>query len=700
MFASDSASSGAAAAPVARWWRPPGARSCVLASIALTALLAAPVLLAPRTRLVGNEIVGRYHDPYTVALGFERFAPLSLFTQPATDWLGALAARAVGGVAAYNLVVLASFPLAAWFAYLLAFRVAGSRAGAGLAALAYAFAPFHLAHAAYHPHVAQTHWLPLYFLALFLALERASLARLALLLAALALAGLSNFYGGLHALVVTPFALAGGALALRRERGRALLPDLARVAGALALALGAAWGYVRLVAPAVLERPEALAFPGRHLARYTARPWSYVVPPVEHPLLGERARRFWEETTLPGDLLEQQLTVGVGLLALAAIGTAGGFRTHGRDETRHVPALLAVAACALACSLPPVWRLFGVEIAGPSALLYRLAPMFRAHARFGIVVFLAFAALAAIGLGRLLRRGPGRTRSAGWALVALAAFELTPFPPVRWRDVLPTRAHRWLRERAGPETKVLDCVPARERAERAVPRLFGGGLVQLPSNGDCGEPALPSKLAAQGFTHLLVRRASLDGDRLERRGLPAGLRPVFADARARLFAVEAAPAEVYLELGTGFFRRQDHGDRNYRWMGQRGTLRLVNAANAPRRATLRLVLHAMPHERRLLAALGGEAAREVGRVGLEPAPVEIGPLDLPPGESLLRLRSAEPATVADRILRNGDPRALTVALWEWHIGVSSPGPGGTGRLTLWDSPSGSKGTGGLSPRDR
>ena len=87
----------------------------------------------------------------------------------------------VGPVAAYNVLVLATFPLAAAAAYLLARYVLGSHLGAMVAGLAYAFLPFHVAQAAGHPHVAQTQWLPLYLLALWRCLDRPDLRRAVLL---------------------------------------------------------------------------------------------------------------------------------------------------------------------------------------------------------------------------------------------------------------------------------------------------------------------------------------------------------------------------------------------------------------------------------------------------------------------------------------------------------------------------------------
>ena len=123
-------------------------------------------------------------------------------------------------MAAYNWLILLSFPLAAVAAYLLARHLALSRSAATIAALAYAFSPFHLAHAAYHPHIAQTQWLPLYLLALWRCLDAATPAAVAFLGLATLAVTLSNFYGGLIAAVITPAAVAAYWLVMRPAHRR------------------------------------------------------------------------------------------------------------------------------------------------------------------------------------------------------------------------------------------------------------------------------------------------------------------------------------------------------------------------------------------------------------------------------------------------------------------------------------------------
>src|ERR1700737_2838841 len=177
-------------------------------ALILTLAIAAPVLRAPSERIFGMETVGRHHDPFTVMEQFGRPIALGIYLQPLTDVPGALLARASGPVAAYNWLVLLTFPLSAAAAYLLARHLTLSPASAAIAAIAFAFSPFHLSPAAYHVHISQTEWVPLYFLALWHSLDDSTPAALGLLAVSIVGVTLSNFYGGLIAASITPVAIA------------------------------------------------------------------------------------------------------------------------------------------------------------------------------------------------------------------------------------------------------------------------------------------------------------------------------------------------------------------------------------------------------------------------------------------------------------------------------------------------------------
>src|SRR5204863_2649477 len=127
---------------------------------------------------------------------FTRPIRWTAFLQPITDLPGAWLAAAIGAVASYNALVLLSFPLTAAATYLLARHCALTPMAATGAALAVAFSPFHLAQAAYHPHVAQLQWLPLYLLVLWRCLDCPTWAAAGALVSAITAVTLANFYGG------------------------------------------------------------------------------------------------------------------------------------------------------------------------------------------------------------------------------------------------------------------------------------------------------------------------------------------------------------------------------------------------------------------------------------------------------------------------------------------------------------------------
>lgn len=645
----------------AAWWNPPGAWACAIAALLTTLFIAAPVLLHPTQRLFGTEIIGRYHDPFTVIAFFEHPTPPTLYTQPATDYLGALVARWTGGVAAYNVVILLSFPLAALFAYLFTFRLTSSRAAAWLTGFCFAFSPFHLAHAAYHPQVAQIQWIPFYFLALWLMIERPGWRRALLFGVALALVSLSNFYAGLIVAVLTPFALIGYWWLAPGGRRPDALRRLAIVGGSLAVLALAGWSYIRLIAPQVLANAGAFAFPSADVQRYTARWWAYLVPPVTHPLFGPRVLALWKENGVWGALVEQQLTLGWGILILA--GIALGMWARGRRDggLRMVPWVGFFTLVAFLCSLPPWWRFGPLTLPGPSALFYRLAPMFRAHARFGVVVGLGASMLAGLGLAALLRSQSRRPRVVAATCLVLAVVELTPVPPWHWRDILPTPAHRWLVDH-GAAGETLDCVPAADPAERSSREIFGPQLIQLAPGEDCGSTRLASKLAARGIRHLIVRRASRVGAWFDSRPAPAGLRLVGDFGSALLFDVVAAPAELEVDPERGFYQREYYGPRSYRWMGSEASLRVINRSGSMTRGRLRLELNAFPHPRRVLIAMNGTSSGFTVEAGLEPESHMVGPFELPAGVSTLTISTPDKATIADDVLHNGDNRALALAV--------------------------------------
>ena len=638
----------------------------------VTLIIAAPVLLAPSERVFGMEIVGRHHDPFTVMGQFDRPISVGVYSQPVTDLTGAGLSRVVGPVAAYNSLVLLSFPLAAAAAYLLARHLALSPAGATVAAMAFAFSPFHVAHAAYHPHIAQVQWIPLYLLALWRCLDRPSPAAVGVLGAATLAVTLSNFYGGLIAAVITPVALAAYWLVCGRTGTRSVR-RLALTAVTLLLLAGAGIAYAWYAASAVVVNRTAFAFPRAALVDHSARWWSYLVPPVAHPWLGETAHRLWTDVGVHEGLLEQQVSLGWAFIALAFIAV---FRWLVWDRKTpsfaSVPVLVIVAAFASVCSLSPKPEMEALTFMRPSAVLYDVVPMFRSYARFGVVVQLMAALLAGIGVDYLRRAGTRWAQIICLALVALAAGEYIVSPPAMWRDVLPTTAHRWVARQPG-HVRALDCMPLNQETD-SVQWLTSHRITLLGSpTDDCTEPNLSDKLAANGYTHLLVRRDTTDGQWLAKRLAVDGLRVTASFQDGQVFAVNASTPAIYTASMTGFSPREHDAAWTWRWMGQDAGWTIVNTGGQPIMTTLGLELSAFHRARRMDVLLDG---RHVQTLVVEPRRrvYQVGPLTVPAGDHALVFHSFEAPTVAGDVLRSGDQRPLSFAIgaWTWTLRSEQP----------------------------
>ena len=453
------------------------AEALAVSAVALlvTVAIAAPVLRAPSERIFGMEIVGRHHDPFTVMEQFARPTRLGVYSQPVTDITGAALARVSGAVAAYNWLVLLSFPLSAAAAYLLARHLALSPAGALLAALLFAFSPFHLAHAAYHPHIAQTQWLPLYLLALWRCLDEATRAR-----------------GGVPAA-----ATAGGdavELLRRLDRGRhhagrdrrlLVRPRAIRTAvprravsaspSGRSPCLGRRRPGVRLVDG---SRPSsATARPSRSRARIsfaTARNGGAIsFRRSRIRCSAALARRIWTALERRTTACSNSRSASAGASSRSAsIAVRGwlarqeaGARPPARRRCRSSPRSPSPRSSARC-------RPSGRSSASPSSGRRRCS--IRSSRCSGRTRGSASSCSSwrrcwpASASSRLLARGTRAAPELSRAgLVALAIAEYAVSPPALSRDVLPTAAHRWvMRQPAG--SRVLDCAPLTQESASVV----------------------------------------------------------------------------------------------------------------------------------------------------------------------------------------------------------------------------------------
>lgn len=295
--------------------------------------------------------------------------------------------------------------------------------------------------------------------------------------------------------------------------------------------------------------------------------------------------------------------------------------------------------------------------------------MFRSYARFGMVVQLMAALLAGMGAELLWRSPRRRWRVACLTLAALAAAEYAVWPATLWRDVLPTEAHRWVVRQPGAR-QTADCSPITP-ASASVPWLTGGRISLVSAQfEDCAEPELAGRLAAAGYTHLLMPRTSPEARWMARQPGIVGFSPAVRFPTADVFPVIAPPPVVYTLQMVGFYPREYDQAWTWRWMTETASWRVRNTSRRTVAAAASVEMATVRGTRRLRLTLDGDDVQTLDVA--EPRHVErIGPFLLRPGDHELAFAPGAPAESAAALLHNGDARALSFRIGEWHWSVGA-----------------------------
>jgi hypothetical protein len=332
--------------------------------------------------------------PHTLAYS-DHLLGLAIFTSP-LQWLTA------NPVLTYNIAFIASFVQAGGGMYVLARALTGRRDAAALAALAYAFSPFRIAHLA-HLQWLMTGWLPLSLWALHRYFSTGAFAFLIASVGAYLLQSLTASY-------FTYFGLLPLGMVAIVEAWRARPPVRRTAAHLLAAAAVAAV----ILAPVVsvyyraradhdfVRKPSEIAALSADVGDYFRA--------HNHVALWRKAR--------PGTG-EHELFPGAVVVLLA--GTAL-FTPLGAAASR-IRLYAAIAAAAVVLSLGPQPAAWGhvSAIPGPYQLLLNTVPGLdglRSISRIAVIVVLAVCVLAAFGAVRVLDRVPAGARS--WVIAVLA----------------------------------------------------------------------------------------------------------------------------------------------------------------------------------------------------------------------------------------------------------------------------------------
>jgi hypothetical protein len=421
----------------------------VLAYILLALVLTWPVAGRLSTHVPGN---GADDPPLTWNLWWVRYALLEAGANPFdSDYMfyplginlafytltilnGLLSIplqAAFGLVAASNLLLLLSFVLGAYGAFLLSLFLLGRRMSepgvrgsnlkcllpAFLAGLIYAFASSKMAYAALGQwNIASSQWIPFYVLYLFKMAEQPRrwrhplMAGLFLLLQAYA----ELTYASFLVLFTGLWAIWWCLVRLRSWRW----PEFGRfVANLLLVALLFVVGLLPVLAmmiPDLLLEGDIFVLGSGFADVFSADLLGFLVPTMYHPLLGSLVQQMTFDHTVG-----QHIFLGYTAVALALAGLVLWWKS--RDYSGWVKFWLLSALIAWLLTLGPTLRVNGLDsgLPLPFAIIAKL-PFFKGNrypSRYSVLLVLSLAMLASFGLAGIIDRLQRRSHWAGRRVV-------------------------------------------------------------------------------------------------------------------------------------------------------------------------------------------------------------------------------------------------------------------------------------------
>lgn len=337
---------------------------------------------------------------------------------------------------AFNIIILSSFILSGITMYYLALYFTKNKPASFISAVIYAFSPYHSLQCFSHMSLAVIQWMPLYILSLFKFREKISYSRSILCAGTFLLAALSNYYYAYIMFIFTiVFLLFNFNMNFIKKFSLMGLIIIAVLMPINYKAITAVWKSRSGSAEIETTRH---ARPLNDLFRYSARITDYIRPSEYHPIFGKvdflfikpykSASRHWAERTV--------------FLGYIPIILSFYFLLLKKKKDTDINIIVVSTIIAFLISLPP--KLGFIPM--PGLFLYKIFPMFRSYARFGVMVILGFSIFSGLGFMKILER---RRRKILYTSIfaGLILFEFIVIPPFRNVDFGKTSAvYTWVKK--------------------------------------------------------------------------------------------------------------------------------------------------------------------------------------------------------------------------------------------------------------
>jgi hypothetical protein len=613
---------------------------------------------------------------------------------PGMTYPGLLLSLLTNEIFANNLLVLLSFPIAGMTMYYLVKHITGDKKASAIAGLIYGFCPYHLAHSLGHLGIAMSmQWLPLLVLTLLRLRKRRTIGSAVAFGAAFALVTLTNYYDALFmAVFVLCFSLFMVIQQLVTDREK-WFKKLIRPISLLALGLTVS---VLIVAPFALRVVKTASSAPATYSRgidelnvWSARPWDYILPPPDNPVFGKLVSPFVLSHLHSSNVSEQTLYLGFVTMALAFTGFfvyfVRGKRYNRRTDLYYLAGFFSVmAVVAFVASGPAFKDIWGHRIPLFSSFVYKILPMFRVYARFGIVVMLCVTVLAGLGLsyilGRIKKKETKLILLVGLTVLVAVEFANSPPPPITDYSKTPA-VYTWLKQQPGdfiiaeyplnqPIYKEYSDYVFYQRLHQK--RLFNGSSLETKGEAyralaaDVSDSQSASVLEHLGVKYAIVHLDKYSADKPSYIGKGFHLVRKFGEDTA-VYSIRAPHLDTMILPISGFSAAEEWPDgRTWRWIGDNATISLVNSTQQTHEITLRAGVMSFSGPRTLSVVQNGKTIYVV-HVPVESKDIKIENIKLLPGDNNLKLKVNPGAESIDSVLHNNDYRVVSIALGDIRL---------------------------------
>jgi len=371
----------------------------------------------------------------------------------------------VNEIFAYNFLILCSFILSFLGMYLLVFYLTGNHLCSFISGILYSFCPYHFNKAWEHYSLIFIDFLPFSILYLLKVKDKPGIKNMIVCSIFLALVIVSDLsYAYIISVGVAFYFLYTVYYILRKRqpfKDTFLITKNLIIVGVLTLII---------VSPAILPVIKQMFFtprtdvimqevfirPIKYLFTQSARPLNYILPASSHPLFGKFTKSMFGSIFYGRNSIEHTLYLGWVAIIFSFLTFRKWRKKPNTLESKEnfaIGLFVFLSFGAFLFSMPPYINLGLFKIYFPGFFMYKILPMFRAYARFGVLVMLCVSVLAGFGIKFALERykSPGKRIMFISIILMIVLFEFNNIPPFRVTDLdaKTPEVYKWLADRKG-----------------------------------------------------------------------------------------------------------------------------------------------------------------------------------------------------------------------------------------------------------